>query len=90
MLKKIAIASAAIAFIAAPALAGSHGGGKKMMKMDCAAKLKKMEKAGMKGEKYAMLREKAMKRLKAGDEKGCMEAVRAMKKQMGGGYGKKY
>ena len=90
MLRNIAIATTALALMAAPALAGSHGGGKKMMKkMDCAAKLQKMEKMGMKGEKYAMMRKKAMKKLKAGDEKGCMAAVREMKK-MKGGMGKSY
>ncbi len=84
MLKKIMLASAMATFVIAPAMAGGHGGGKKMQKMDCAAKLEKMAQKGMKGEKYNM----AMKKLKAGDEKGCMAIVKQMKKGSKSGYGK--
>jgi len=47
--------------------------------------MKKME--GMKGEKYAMMREEAMMKMKAGDEKGCMEALKGgmMDDKMGHG-----
>lgn len=83
------LAGAAAALIVSPAIAGSHGGGKKM-KMDCATKLQKMEKKGMTGGPNAELYKTAQERLKAGDEKGCMEAVARMKKAMkeGKGYGK--
>ena len=97
MLKKIILAAAATAIIAAPALAGSHGGMKKEMmgdkmmgKGDCATMMKKME--GMKGEKYAMMMKEAKMKMKAGDEKGCMEALKGgmmMDKKMGGKMEKK-
>ncbi len=87
MIRKIVLAGAAAALIATPALAGSHGGGKKMMKMDCAAKLQKMEKKGMTGGQNAELYKKAKELMKAGDEKGCMQMVYKMKKAMKGGKG---
>lgn len=79
------IAGAAAALISAPAIAGGHGGGKKMQK-NCAAKLERLEKKGLKSD----LLTQARKRLKAGDEKGCLELVGKAKKAMGGGYGKGY
>jgi len=86
MIRKIVLAGAAAALIATPVLAGSHGGGKKM-KMDCAAKLQKMEKKGMTGGQNAELYKKAKELMKAGDEKGCMQMVYKMKKAMKGGKG---
>ena len=92
MIGRIILAGAAAALIITPAIAGSHGGGKKM-KMDCAAKLQKMEKKGMTGGKNAELYRKAKALMKAGDEKGCLQMVYKMKKAMKGskgygGYGK--
>ena len=92
MLKTTILTGAAVALIAVPAMAGSHGGGKKM-KMNCAAKLQKLEKKGMTSGQNAELYKKAKALMKAGDEKGCMEAVARMKKAMKsgkgyGGYGK--
>lgn len=97
MLNKIILTAATAALITAPALAGSHGGMKKEMmgdKMmgqgDCAAMMKKME--GMEGEKYAKMMKEAEMKLKAGDEKGCMEALQGgkmMDKEMGGKMEKK-
>ncbi|MCF6266376.1 MAG: hypothetical protein L3J57_07510 [Desulfuromusa sp.] len=84
------------AIVSTAAIAGSHGGGmnkgmkdKGMMQHDCAAMLKKME--GMKGEKYAMMRKEAMMKLKEGDEKGCMEALKdgMMQEKMNDGMKKK-
>ncbi|GEM_PF-4593707 len=80
MLKKITLAAAAIAIASGAAVAGSHGGAmdkaEKMdgMKMDCAAMMKKME--GMKDEKTAAMLEAAKKKMEAGDEKGCVEALK--------------
>jgi len=83
MFGKTAIAAAAATIITSAAMAAGHGDGKGMgknmmdkgmMKEDCAAMMKKME--GMKGEKYAMMRKQAMMKMKAGDEAGCMEALK--------------